>query len=1791
MTTETIEEKIERSRTELLDLSLRNPLVNYRLLRAKGVEAAESDSARVFNSLVREHRLMRFTDADSRSTATTSISTSEEADQLERRLLKTYRDANTLIQEQGINTLFVAIGMIHWYESDSSEIERKAPLILVPVQMERANVNSRLGIRYSEEEIDANIVFIQKAQQEFGLKIPGLPDDGETDAEDTDITIYFSEVSASIREMKRWSVDYDSVVLGFFSFNKLLMYKDLDPESWPEGDGLIESSIVKTLFDEGFSEPASTIDDEDFLDNHLGAEDAFHVVDADSSQAKAIHDVNSGRSLVIQGPPGTGKSQTITNIIAESVGQGKTVLFVAEKMAALEVVKHRLDSIGIGDACLELHSRKTQKRAVIDELKRTLELGEPSTEGIEDDFALLNEIRSMLNEYAEAVNTPVGDTGMTPYDAYGHLIRLGRERDVTSLPRLRVADMDSWTLPDFQRKAAIVAEFQTILGTLGVPNDHIFRGSDLQLVTPLDEADLRESLDACIRSLETLTELNVRLSSLLGLETPENFAQLSLIIPLAERAAQAPEIKGVNLKALRLHSSRNDIRNLLDCHESLEELHAEFDSGLKAEAWRTDVDEIRSTLSGIGQRDWARLITADYRRARNQLTELQNDRKPRDIESLNCLAELSASLSESLGLNVPGNVEDVAPIVCLAERAARAPELRGVNLQALEPHKVRREVQEAMRALARLEQLHSEYDHVLRQEAWTAELNETQRVLSTTGRSFWKKLISPAYRRAKDQVWTLCQSEPPAEVEQQIALVKAIVDEQQARADITRLGPNVEAAMGSRWCGDKSDQRAVESVVEWAIGLLEDIDAGEIDSRLAFKMTDAIDSEDVRRLLPATTEALSSHKINAEIEWSESSVRHQLAVLQAITEEQNNRKKIDGLAPTAEAVLGDLWNDAGAEQEHTIGVLQWIVTLLDDIDAKKVRTGLALNLTDNLDAHAIGDTFPEIKSLLASYGERVAELADALKLDSQRQFGDTGGLASLSFSDQHSILIDWAEELSRVRHIASFNSAASTAIDDGLGDVVDLVWEWHEASQDLSACFENARFSAILSRAIMERGSLAKFNADIHGDRIGQFRSMDELSLLHNRARVSHAHWIQMPKFGGLGQLGILQREFAKRRRHLPIRQLMAQAGNALQAIKPVFMMSPLSVATYLKPGGLEFDLVVFDEASQVKPVDALGALIRGRQSVVVGDDRQLPPTDFFNAVSQDDDDENESVTADLESILSLFSAQGAPSRMLQWHYRSRHESLIAVSNQEFYDNRLVVFPSPDSRTGDLGLQYHWLETQYSRGGVNRKEAKYVAEAVIEHARKHPDRSLGVATFSVRQRDAIQDELEVLRRHNEDCEAYFHAHPDEPFFVKNLENVQGDERDVIFISVGYGRNSSGRVYQNFGPLNREGGERRLNVLISRAKQRCEVFTNLHADDIRLTTNSRNGVQAFKKFLAFAESGVMADIPVSSGKEAASPFQQEVADSLRSLGYEVHDEVSSSGFFVDIGVVDPDHPGRYILGIECDGAAYHSSRSARERDRLRESVLVGLGWRMHRIWSTDYFNNPGRELKRAVTAIEEALEAQRNETPKDQDIATEVELDTTENAVQRAESGQGSEQPAIPPYELANPRVRTWPYELGDALTSSLISPIVEVVEIESPVHDDEVIRRITNAAGLRRVGRKIQEKLSYAIDYAVRQGDIERKNGFLWSKNMQNAVVRNRSTLDIQQKKVEYISPDEWAEAVAIVVRHSYGIDRDDVATPTVRLLGFKSASSHARQLVDSTVNSMIMDGRLESDGIHLTPT
>jgi very-short-patch-repair endonuclease len=430
-------------------------------------------------------------------------------------------------------------------------------------------------------------------------------------------------------------------------------------------------------------------------------------------------------------------------------------------------------------------------------------------------------------------------------------------------------------------------------------------------------------------------------------------------------------------------------------------------------------------------------------------------------------------------------------------------------------------------------------------------------------------------------------------------------------------------------------------------------------------------------------------------------------------------------------------------------------------------------------------------------------------------------------------------------------------------------------------------------------------------------------------------------------------------------------------------MMSPLSIATFLEQGGTDFDQVIFDEASQVRPVDAFGAILRGKQTIVVGDEKQLPPTSFFDAMTSDavdgDDEGEEPLSAGIQSVLELFLAKDAPRESLLWHYRSRHHSLIALSNAEFYDNGLMVFPHAEQQRDDLGLVYHYLpDAVYGRGHSQRNpvEAREVAEAVFDHARENPGQTLGVAAFSTSQMQAILDELEAMRRLQPEYEGFFTAHPEEPFFVKNLENVQGDERDVIFISVGYGRDAAGNVSMNFGPLNWQGGERRLNVLITRARMRCEVFTNLTANDIDLTRTSARGVQALKHFLLYAETSVL-DETIVGPPPTESPFEAAVRDVLEAAGHQVDTQVGVARYRVDLAIVDEHDPGRYLLGIECDGAMYHHARSARDRDRLRQMVLEQRGWHLYRIWSTDWFKHPAREAERLLAAVDAA-----KSTPRD-----------------------------------------------------------------------------------------------------------------------------------------------------------------------------------------------------------------
>ena len=1337
-------------------------------------------------------------------------------------------------------------------------------------------------------------------------------------------------------------MDSGAIHLGFFSFTKLLIYEDLDPESWPEADAPADHPVLQALLDPaGFREPESTISDDDHLDDRLDVSDTHQVVDSDSSQTLALVDVKTGRNLVIQGPPGTGKSQTITNLIAEAIADDKKVLFVAEKMAALEVVKRRLDDIQIGDACLELHSHKANKRAVLDELNRTLGLGQPTLSDPAEDRALLTANRERLNDYSRAVNTPIGNSGISPHDGIGRLARLA-EPDRADWPVLTIDAAISWNRTEFVVRLDQVNQLQTLIDDIGSPDRHVFWESGRQSFLPMDRRSLATTLTAALEALGTLQDEADDLARLLQVAPgTRDLAAAEALIRMACLAADAPDIRGIN------HRSR---------------------------AWLASADTLRA-------------ISRDA--------------------------------------------------IALAE-------------------------------------IHAEYDAVLVPEAWEADVLEYRQPIRTRGDRWWRRL-SGAYRTARAGLRDLCRSDLPDDGAAQIAIVEAVLQ-------VQRLAGSID---GSR---------------DLLADLLPD---GEFEASAASF-----------RILGATVDRL-----------------------------------VDFHVAKADGAIDDSIHDV-------------LDAALDGAELKARAEHCAQS---------------------AEHFRTTIELVSVeLALKADRRSGEIAP-SERPFADLESWLRNAREQIDSLDDIVRFNRLEKRFAELQLQAVTEIASSWKDAGVLLAKCFEHSYLSAVMAEAFRERPDLIEFDGNTHQDIINRFRLLDRDLFQHNRALVAQAHWQRLPRGPGGGQIGVLRREFEKKRRHLPLRRLMTEAGHAILQIKPVFMMSPLSIAKFIPPGSVHFDLVIFDEASQVRPVDAMGAILRARQAVVVGDNRQLPPTSFFDRVADGDVDEEESpATADLESILGMFCASGAPERMLRWHYRSRHESLITVSNHEFYDNRLVLFPSPDARREETGLCFrHDTDTCYERGArkrFNTGEARVVADAVIEHARRKPDLTLGVAAFSHPQARRIEDEVELRRRADPSTEAFFAAHPEEPFFVKNLENVQGDERDVILISVGYGKIDGGRMSMNFGPLNQDGGERRLNVLITRARRRLEVHANFVAGDLDLSRTGARGVEALKTFLNYAETGVL-DVPRPTGQEADSPFEEAVAEALRARDHDVHHQVGSAGFSIDLAVVDPRQQGRYLLGIECDGASYHSARSARDRDRLRQQVLEGLGWTIHRIWSTDWFKHPTRELEKAEEAIRQAERGESSDADP-QSPADPAPFERAEGGDLPVESGR--------PYELADPNVQLGDREFHEIDHRTVLAWILHVVAVESPVHVDETAYRIASAAGLQRAGTRIRARVRSVARLGRENGSLSIKGNFLWRIGDERTEFfrrRGEDELPGRLRKPEMIAPEEIGAALRHAVQASHGIDAAGALAAAGRLFGFKRVGSEIQATFDKVLDGLVRDGAIEKRG------
>ncbi|MGN0104504.1 DUF3320 domain-containing protein [Methanobrevibacter ruminantium] len=1327
-----IEKEFKNLRKELLDLTLRNPLLSFKA-RNRNLSIINQSPMNAYKILVLENKKMYFSPNKTetkKSRAHTFIDQTKEflssesdktlkADltpsELQKRLFYIDQQSKTMVQEQGYNILYIALGFIEWIDKKKPRQKNLAPLILIPVAMERKKVGNSFSLSWTGEDIQNNIS-IQAKLREAGIELPKFEQTSYIEG----VNQYLADVKKAIRPFSKWDVK-DDVALGFFSFTKFVMYNDLNPESWSKDVDLTKNELIQSIFNPSKNVYEDTFEEED-VDEKLHYKTMYQVLDADSSQIAVIENVKAGHNLVVEGPPGTGKSQTIVNLIAELIAEGKTVLFVSEKMAALEVVKSRLDSVGLGKFVLELHSHKTRRKQFLKNLKKATNVRATRDLKLDQTLRKLENLRDQLDQYAEIIHTPMANVNLTPFELYG---------------------MKESSEDYFARQSKLL------------PLVRFNNAEDLSM----------KELDDIIISLENLAELYSTISK----NNPWSYCNPKSLLP-------------ADLREIELL--------IRDSLESLSDFRYEMN--------------VVNEIYGI--------------KIPNTLKEYEDS-----ITALNILNSESANLVDSS--------------VLLSKYWFNSPD------KSLELIKLLQHYQHASGLFNKF----SDYLLVADLDTIIYDLEkESNKKFKLFGGNFHK-----------EELYKLYNGNVP------------------------------------------SDREALNDLIK---------------------------------------------------------VRNHIKIRQSLKDNE----------ALGRAYFGDLWSE-NANINDLKQVANWMNKFVYLLSNGTFSETTVKMLSNDLLLHDMDSSIDDYVEKGNRFYENLKKLESKLnprsKIIFKRETDD------VPFDKWENQLNKWKGQLSSLHLWSQYSNTKRACRNSEVSLFIKTIEKRNIKKDDVKPMVLGNFADSLLNIVFNENDTLATFIGELHENRIKEFKDLDVKIINLNRKRIFNKLNSEIPKIYGAvndPEAKVLAGEFTRKSGHLPVRTLLEKAGGTIKKIKPVFMMSPLSIAQYLDPTNpkLQFDVVIFDEASQVKPEDALGAFMRGKTAVVMGDTQQLPPTSFFDQMTDSESGEEVATALDMESILHLCKLS-FPVKMLKWHYRSRHESLINISNREFYDNELLVYPSPSHTDPELGLKFHYNpNTQYHRGegSANPLEAKDVVKEIFKHFEKYGDKkSLGVGTFSVAQKNAILEELEIERKAHPEYEALFSENKEERFFVKNLETIQGDERDVILISVGYGYDTEGRMSLNFGPLNQDGGERRLNVLITRAREKCVVFTNFRAHDIHLTANPPFGVKSLQAFLEYAEN-LHYNQSVQYEDYDEAPFEDAICNFIAENGYEVDKKVGCAGFRVDLAIRDSDNPGKYILGIQCDGHNYASSKVARDRDRLREQVLKGLGWNIYHIWSTDWYRN--RDLARA-----------------------------------------------------------------------------------------------------------------------------------------------------------------------------------------------------------------------------------
>lgn len=1452
-----------------------------------------------------------------------------------------HKNAKQAIEENGSSTLYLAVGLLKWYDRKTPEQARYAPLLLVPVEISRRSVNSKFILKSREEETMINITLVEFLRQEYELNLGAL-EQLPTDEKGVDVAKVMGILRRAVMQLKGWDVE-EQLVLGNFSFSKLILWKDIVMHQ----EELLKSDMVRSLvegklvFNEN-NEP-DTANDFDTVLSHS----VVLPISTDVSQMEAVLAAQQGRSFVLHGPPGTGKSQTITNIIADALYCGKRVLFVAAKKAALDVVHRRLEQIGLAPFTLELHSNKSKKSDVLEQMSKSIETVKlVRTADFQQEAQRLDSAKKAISDYVNILHQKQ-EVGWSLYDSITALENYSDKNfsknfiSETVLQQLNTALWQQWTdwLP----------QFQSITKLLIHPSENALTALNLPQYSPSVNDEI---LVQTQKLLQFLPDLQSKSQSL----------------------ATA--------------------------------IHFPF--------------SIQSII------EWKQFI-----------------------EIINALQNLP-----DLPLELIGYLSD--------------------------------------------KENYNVY------EEWSKAYHQYLNVLNSILKNYNRNVLA-------------------------INILEIEIEWKQAQQS---------------WFLPKWLQKS------------------KIKKKLVvFRNTPFNDDSELKELFSSNNQL---QEVKSLLQQSRFSVL-QLALKNLFKEEQTDLSDIENKATLVQHLSGITNN------WERNGLGKWV----------QVWQEKNLQYSDEIKQNNVA-AIKEFIQLTTTFNE-------------QNKIYET--LTGINFQQRENWLNERVIQLQDIQlHLPQLRNWMNYVQFRNQGQDLNLQWliiAYENKlcdAENINDYFIYTVHVSVVKRIISQHESLSLFNVGLFESKIEHYKKIakDFQNLTIQELRVKLAAELPNSTAEAMqsSEIGILQRAIKNRGRGLSIRKLFDQIPMLLPRIAPCMLMSPISVAQYFDVNTEHFDIVIFDEASQLPTCEAVSALARAKQCVIVGDPKQMPPTSFFSTVKLDEENMD---LEDLESILDDCLSLSVPSKYLLRHYRSKHESLIAFSNVNYYENKLLTFPSSD----DLNrkVKYHNVKGFYDKGKTrtNKFEADEIVQYIKSHYLNSQKRklSLGIVTFSQTQQNLIEDKLQKLFMSDPKLEEFANE-SNEPLFVKNLENVQGDERDIILFSVCYAPDEEGKMSMNFGPLNREGGWRRLNVAVTRARYEMHIFATLQADQIDLSRTSAEGVSGLKAFLQFADKGHLSirpeDVQESFKKQHLS---ESISKKIQEKGLEVKCNIGTSGFKVDIGIVHPDKPQQYILGIVVDGYYYYNAQTTNDREMVMPAVLKALGWNIHRIWTIDWHENSDYIIDKIIDKVKQLQMQSEIEEVAVAEISTELEFEPIK--VMHEEISQ------INVTSKQNPYVSSVLIPASNANSETVYhfqnrntikQQIQTLVDTEAPISKSLLYKKVLQAWNTNRAGAKLENHLEGIIE-EINLVKTLHHQPFYWSNITTVDYYRKN---DIEKRNIEDIAPEEVLVALQEVVANNLSIEEDELLRYLARTFGFAKVGKQIDMLLRNVIDTAVNQGKVkrENDRIKL---